>query len=104
MLDHGGFAAEALQASIVAALVGALSGMNATVTGKTRRIGESLATANMLALVRLLARMCTDVDREGAPLNETLSTSSRRARVGTLVGVDSIMSLKVRLAVKALVT
>jgi hypothetical protein len=40
-------------------------------------IGESLATANMLTLVRLFARMRTDVNCQGTSLNEALSASWR---------------------------
>jgi hypothetical protein len=39
MLDHGGLSAEALQASLVSALVWSLASVNAAVTGKTRRLG-----------------------------------------------------------------
>lgn len=119
MLDHGGFPAEAFQAPIMGALVRALARVDAAMPCETRRlfakvsmvlkrgqqkkgevriatyIRESFATANMLALVRLLASVCPDVYCESAPLDEALPTSRGVARVWPLVGVDTIMSLQV---------
>jgi hypothetical protein len=95
VLDHGGLSAETLEASLVAALVGTLSSMDATVAGKTRRVGKSLAATNVLALVRLLASVCSDMDGQRTSLNEALAASSSRARVGTLVGVNPVVSLQV---------
>lgn len=65
-------------------------------------VGEALAAAHVLALMRLLAGVSADVDSQGASLDEALATARNRARVGTLVGVDSVMALKIRLAVEAL--
>jgi hypothetical protein len=39
VLDHSGFATEALQATFVGAFVRALSGVNSSVTSETRRLG-----------------------------------------------------------------
>jgi hypothetical protein len=110
-----------LQAAIMRALIWALAGVDSAVAGKTRglmgsvwnlgggevgcgqaHIGESLPTANMLALMRLLACVCTDVDGQGAPLDEALHASGRQARIWALVCVDAVMSLEIRLAVEAL--
>lgn len=46
--------------------------------------------------------MGADVNGQGTALDEALTASWDGARVGTLVGVDSVVSLKVRLAVEAL--
>lgn len=102
VLDHGGLAAEALEAAVVGALVGTLSGVDATVAGERRGVRESLAAAEMLALVRLFAGVSSDVDSQGAALNEALAAAGNGARVGTLVGVNSVVALKIRLAVEAL--
>ena len=46
--------------------------------------------------------MGADVDGQGAALDEALTAPWDGARVGTLVCVDSVVSLQVRLAVEAL--
>lgn len=120
VLDHGGFAAEALDAAVVGAFVGALAGVDAAMAGKRGglervlaggcgcRIGrvsyvrEALAAAHVLALMRLLASVSSDVNSQGAALDEALATTGNRARVRALVGVDSVVALKIRLAVEAL--
>lgn len=56
----------------------------------------------MLALVRLLASMCPNMNCESTPLNEALTAAWCHTGVRPLIGVDAIMPLKVRLAVKAL--
>lgn len=58
-------------------------------------IGEPFATADVLALVRLLASMGSDVNCQGTSLDEALPTTRCHARVWTLIGVDSIMSLEI---------
>lgn len=65
-------------------------------------VGEPFSAADMLALVRLLASMGSDVNCQGTSLDEALPTSGCHARVWTLIGVDSIMSLEIRLPVEAL--
>lgn len=65
-------------------------------------IREAFAAAKVLTLVRLLTGVSANVDSEGAALDEALATAGDRARVGALVGVDSVMALKIRLAVEAL--
>lgn len=50
----------------------------------------------------LLASVGADVDGEGAALDEALAAARNGTGVGALVGVDSVVSLKIRLAVEAL--
>jgi hypothetical protein len=57
----------------------------------------------MLALVRFLARMGANMYSQCTSLDEALAAPTVGARVGPLVGVYPVMSLKVRLAVKALI-
>lgn len=102
VLDHGGLAAEALEAALMAAFVGTLASVNAAVAGQGRRVRESLAAAKVLALMGLLASVGADVDSQGAALDEALAAAGNGAGVGALVGVDSVVSLKIRLAVEAL--
>lgn len=71
-------------------------------SGTVTHIREPLATANVLALVRLLAGMCANVHRQGASLDEALATAGRCTSVGSLVGVNAVVSLQVGLAVEAL--
>ena len=49
----------------------------------------------MLALVRLLSGVGSNVDGEGTPLDEALSAARRIAGVRTLVRVYSVMSLEI---------
>jgi hypothetical protein len=65
-------------------------------------IREPFSTSYMLALVGFFAGMSTDVNGEGAPLDETLSTTWRHARVRSLICMDAVVSLEVRLSVEAL--
>lgn len=65
-------------------------------------IGESLAAANMLALVWFLAGVRTNVDSQRASLDEALSTTMRQACIRTFIGVYAVVSLEVRLPVEAL--
>lgn len=65
-------------------------------------IGEPFSTANVLALVRFLASMGSDVNSQGTSLDEALPTTLCHARVWTLIRVDSVMSLKIRFPVEAL--
>lgn len=65
-------------------------------------VRESLAAAKVLALMGLLASMGADVNCQGAALDEALATARDGASVGALVGVDSVVSLKIRLAVEGL--
>lgn len=46
--------------------------------------------------------MCSNVDGESTTLDEAFATSRCVARVGTFIGMDSVMSLKIRLSVEAL--
>lgn len=85
-------------------LVGSLSRVNTSMTSETRRVGEPFPTADMLALVRLLASMGSDVNSQGTSLDEALPTTGCHARVWTLVGVDSVMSLEIRFPVEAFAT
>jgi hypothetical protein len=65
-------------------------------------VGEALVAAKVLAHVRLLAGMCTDVHRQGAALDEALPAARRAALVRPLVGVYPVVSLQVGLAVETL--
>lgn len=65
-------------------------------------VRKAFAASNMLALVRLLTSVCSDVNSQGASLDEALATARGGARVRSLIGVNSIMSLQVRLAIEAL--
>jgi hypothetical protein len=56
----------------------------------------------MLTLVWFLASMGPNMNSESTPLNEALATARSHTRVRPLIGVDTIMPLEVRLAVKAL--
>lgn len=56
----------------------------------------------MLAVVRLLAGVCTGVDGQRAPLDEALAAVWVVAFVRPLVRVYPIVALQVRLAVEAL--
>ena len=56
----------------------------------------------MLAPVWLLASVGSDVDGQGAPLDEALGACSLGAMVWPLVCVYAVMSLQIRLAVEAL--
>jgi hypothetical protein len=52
--------------------------------------------------VGLLAGVCSDVDGQGAALDERLSALAVMACVRPLICVDSVMSLKIGLAVETL--
>lgn len=58
-------------------------------------VGEALSTSNMLALVRLLASMCSDVDSQSTALNKALAATRRCASVRPLICVNSVVSLQV---------
>jgi len=57
----------------------------------------------MLAVVRLLASVCTSMYGQGASLDKALAAVLMVALVRPFVCVDAIMSLQIRLAVEALV-
>lgn len=94
----------------MATLVRTLSSVDASMTSETRGlfnqlevkmlgayavtyVREAFATTNVLALVRLLAGVCPNMNSQSTSLDEALPTSWGRTRVGTLIGVDSIMPL-----------
>ena len=56
----------------------------------------------MLAAMRLLAGMGTDVDGQGAALDETLVAMTPSTDIRTIVGVYAFMSDEVRLAIELL--
>lgn len=58
-------------------------------------IREPLSASNVHTLMGLLASMGPNMDSESTPLNETFSTPGGHARIRALVGVNSIMSLKI---------
>jgi hypothetical protein len=65
-------------------------------------IRETLSAVNLLALVRLLSRMCSNMNGQGTSLDEALSAFGNRACVRSLIRMDSIMSLQITLTVEAL--
>jgi hypothetical protein len=91
-----------LQAAVVGAFIWPLSCVDAPVPGKTGGIREALAAANMLALMRFLTSVRSDVDCERTSLDEALSASRRHTGVGPLVRMYPVVSLQVRLSVEAL--
>jgi hypothetical protein len=62
---------------------------------KITYIGEPLATANMLTLVRLFARMRSNMNCQGTSLNEALPASKCQTGVRPLVRVNSEMPLQI---------
>lgn len=80
------------------------NGSQATEAEVGAHVGEALPAPNVLALVWFLARVGANVYREGAALDEALAASRRGAGIGALIGVDSVVSLQVGLAVEALLT
>lgn len=58
-------------------------------------VGEALPASHVLALVRLLARVGSDVDGQGATLDEALAAARGCARVGPLIGVYPVMPLEI---------
>lgn len=65
-------------------------------------VGEALSTAHVLALVGLFARMGANMHRQGTALNEALAAVRFTTGIRTLVGVNAIMPLKIRLSIEAL--
>jgi hypothetical protein len=65
-------------------------------------IRETFSAVNLLALVRFLSSVCSNMNGQGTFLDEVLSASRNRACVRSLIRVDSIMSLQNTLAVEAL--
>jgi hypothetical protein len=65
-------------------------------------IRETLSAANMLALVRLLSSVCSNMNGQGTSLDKALSAFRNGACVRSLIRVDSIMSLQITLTVEAL--
>lgn len=65
-------------------------------------IRESFTTADVHALMGFLPGVGANVDGESTPLNETLTTPWSHTRVWSLVGMNSVVSLQVRLPVEAL--
>lgn len=70
--------------------------------GEASYVRETLAAAEVLALVRLLTGVSADVNSQSAALDEALVTAGDGAGVGALVAVDSVVALKIRLAIEAL--
>lgn len=65
-------------------------------------IREALAAGHVLTLMGLLAGVSTDMYSQSAPLNEAFAAAGNSASVRTLVSVNLVVALKVRLAVEAL--
>lgn len=70
--------------------------------GWTTNIGEPLPTSFVFAPMRFLAGMGTYMNRQCAALDEALVAITPGANVGTVVGVDAVMSDEVRLAIELL--
>ena len=67
-------------------------------------IRESLSTPDMLALMGLFSSMGSYVNRQSTPLNKAFAAARCHARVRPFIRVNSIVSLKIGLAVEALET
>ena len=65
-------------------------------------VGKFLAASLMFTTMWLLSGMCTIVDSQCASLNKCLGAASMGTVIRTFVGMYTIVSLKIRLAVKAL--
>lgn len=65
-------------------------------------VGEPLATAFMLASVRLLTGVGTDVNGQGTALDEALVAITPGTDVRTVIGVYAIVPDEVRLAIELL--
>lgn len=99
--SQGCSSCESLLAVGVRAFVRALARVNATMTGKRRRVTERLAAA--FAHVRLLASVNSRVNSQGRPLNELLSTAGPVTSMGTNACVDSLMASKITATRESLV-
>jgi hypothetical protein len=69
---------------------------------ETTYIREALSTANVLTLMWFFTSVGANMNGQRTPLNEAFATAWSHARVGALICVDSIMSLKIGLSVKTL--
>ena len=76
--------------------------LRAMVNGEAKYIGKTLAAAVMFATVRFFTRVSPDVHRQRTTLDEAFHTTSVTTVVRSFVGMDSIMSLEIRLPVKTL--
>lgn len=65
-------------------------------------IREPLPATDVCTLMWLLPGMGANVNSQGTPLNEAFPTPWSHTRVRSLVRMDSIVSLKIRLSVKTL--
>ena len=65
-------------------------------------IRELFPTSDMVAAVGFLASMSTDMNSKSAFLDKSLVTTRSHAGVRSLVRMDPIMSLEVRVSVEAL--
>ncbi len=70
--------------------------------GHVSYVREAPAAVHILALMRLLAGVSSNVNNQGAALDEALAAADTRARVRTLIGVDPVVAPKIVLAVEAL--
>jgi len=66
-------------------------------------IRESLATSNMLALMRFFSGMCSNMDSQGTSLYEAFPTAWCKARIWPLIGVYAVVSLEIRFSVEGLI-
>ena len=65
-------------------------------------VRESLATSFDLTYVWLFTRVGSMVDGQGTPLDEALTATGYLTAIRSLIGVNAIMSLQVRLAIESL--
>lgn len=102
MLDHSGFPAKALGTPIMGAPVGTLPGVYPSMPCQTGGIREPFVATLILTFMRFLSRMSADVHCQGTALNEALPAVLVPTLIWPLVRMDAIVTLEVRLAVKAL--
>lgn len=65
-------------------------------------VREAFSAPKVCALMGFLPGVRSDVNCECAPLDETLPAARRHTRVGPLIGMYPVVTLQVRLSVKAL--
>jgi len=65
-------------------------------------VRKALSTSVVLALMRLLSGVRSNMNGQSTSLNEALTASLLIALIRSFVGVYPVMSLQVRLAVEAL--
>lgn len=100
VFGEGGFAAETSLAHGFLADIRPTAGVDSAMARQTRGIGEGLVTTLMVADMGLFAGVCPRMHGQGAPLDEALVAVLEHAVIRTFVGVYSIVSAEVGLAVE----